>query len=274
EAARRDAARIKAEQEAHEEAMRLAAEEAIRLKAAALLAEENARAEAARQTKLDAERAIAAEAARIEAERLAAVELKWIAAAAGRRVAAEKDRVVLEKAEQAAARRSAALASKAVPTQPVAPASAPGDLPAKAASPSRPHIQKSAADTVVMIADDSKVVRVKTNRLLGNNQYQVQQADDGLDAVRQIAERMPDIVITDVEMPGMDGFALTRHLRDGATTAHIPVIMITAGEDHASKAIEAGVDIVLGKPYAEDVLIAHIKRLMREGRATKGTGSG
>jgi CheY-like chemotaxis protein len=132
--------------------------------------------------------------------------------------------------------------------------------------PARVIVPKAAADTIVMIADDSKVVRVKTNRMLVNNQFQVQQAEDGLDAARQIGERMPDVLITDVEMPGMNGFELTRHLRADPTTAHIPVIMISAEESYGPQAKEAGVDVLLGKPYADDVMLAHIQRFMREGR--------
>ena len=119
-----------------------------------------------------------------------------------------------------------------------------------------------------MIADDSKVVRVKTNRMLVNNQFQVQQAEDGLDAMRQITERMPDILITDVEMPGMNGFELTVHLRQNAMTAHIPVIMISAEESYGPKAKEAGVDVLLGKPYSDEVMLGHIQRFMRDGRSS------
>jgi CheY-like chemotaxis protein len=139
--------------------------------------------------------------------------------------------------------------------------------PAAPAAPAPAAGPKAANDTLVMIADDSKVVRVKTNRLLMNNQFQVQQAEDGLDAVKQIADRMPDILITDVEMPGLNGFELTRHVRNSPLTAHIPVIMISAEESYGPKAAEAGVDILLCKPYADEVMIAHIQRFMREGRA-------
>jgi CheY-like chemotaxis protein len=134
------------------------------------------------------------------------------------------------------------------------------------AAPARIHQPKAAPDTVVMIADDSKVVRVKTNRLLVNNQFQVAMAEDGLDAMKQIAERMPDVLITDVEMPGMNGFDLTRHVRQNPLTAHIPVIMISAEESYQAKAAEAGVDVLLGKPYSDAVMLDHIQRFMREGR--------
>jgi CheY-like chemotaxis protein len=217
------------------------------------------------------------EAARKEAERLAAVEAKWIAMAAERKKAEEKERLALEEGNRAAARRFKQIAEEArIAAQKKAfepepePEPEDDDIPmlVEVVPAARPHVQKSAADTLVMIADDSKVVRVKTNRLLGNHKYQVQQAADGLDAVRQIAERQPDLVITDVEMPGLDGFELTRHLRANAATAHVPVIMITGEDSYGAQAAEAGVDVVLGKPYPEEELIAHIERLMREGRGS------
>ncbi len=119
-----------------------------------------------------------------------------------------------------------------------------------------------------MIADDSKLVRIKTGRLLEQHRYLVSYATDGLDAAQQMQTRIPDIVITDVEMPGMDGFELTRHVRQNPLTAHIPVIMITAANDkHGEDANRAGVDVLLGKPYAEEELIAHVRHATRRDTA-------
>jgi CheY-like chemotaxis protein len=111
-----------------------------------------------------------------------------------------------------------------------------------------------------MVADDSKVVRIKTGRLLAQHQYQVCFANDGLEAAQLLRTQVPDVVITDVEMPGMDGFELTRHIRASPHTAHIPVIMITAADDrHREHADTAGVSVLMGKPYPDDALIAHIR---------------
>jgi CheY-like chemotaxis protein len=128
---------------------------------------------------------------------------------------------------------------------------------------------KSAAQTWVLVADDSKVVRIKTGRLLAQHQYQVVYAHDGLDAVQQMQAQPPDVLITDVEMPGMDGFELTRHIRANPHTAQLPVIMITAADDrHREQADAAGVSVLLGKPYPEDDLVAHIRRAMGHDAAT------
>ena len=137
---------------------------------------------------------------------------------------------------------------------------------ADAAAPPTPSAAKSANQTLVLVADDSKVVRIKTGRLLAQHQYQVSYANDGLDAVQQLQAGRPDVVITDVEMPGMDGFELTRHIRGNPKTAHLPVIMITAADDrHREQAEQAGVSVLLGKPYPEDALIAHIRLAMGQG---------
>ena len=131
-----------------------------------------------------------------------------------------------------------------------------------------PPAAKRPAQTLVLVADDSKVVRIKTGRLLAQHQYQVSYASDGLDAVQQLQAQAPDVVITDVEMPGMDGFELTRHIRNNPSTAQLPVIMITAADDrHREQAEAAGVSVLLGKPYPEDALIAHIRLAMGQDAA-------
>ncbi|MBK7006725.1 MAG: response regulator [Burkholderiales bacterium] len=118
-----------------------------------------------------------------------------------------------------------------------------------------------------MIVDDSKVGRVKTNRFLLNQHFQSQMAEDGLDAVQKIAAQMPDIVITDVEMPGMDGFELTREIRRNPATAHLPVIIISGNDEgYAARAQEVGADLILGKPYSETDMAAHLHRFMQNGR--------
>ena len=132
-----------------------------------------------------------------------------------------------------------------------------------ATTPESESKTKAPEQTVIMVTDDSKVVRVKTGRLLSAHNYQVVMAEDGLDAVRQIETSIPDLLITDLDMPGMGGMELVRHLRGHARTAGIPIIMITADNESLRKeAQESGVNVVLGKPYPEEQLIAQIQLLM------------
>ena len=112
-----------------------------------------------------------------------------------------------------------------------------------------------------MVADDSKVVRVKTSRLLTQHGYRVVLAEDGAQAAQLLENELPAVLITDVEMPGMDGFELTRLVRSHPRAGRIPIIMITSADQRLKQAAnEAGVTLVLGKPFPEDELIACIQR--------------
>jgi len=121
----------------------------------------------------------------------------------------------------------------------------------------------------VLVVDDSKVVRIKTSRLLEKHHYRVVLADDGLTALQAIEAQRPDLVVTDVEMPGLDGFALTRRLRAHPRWARLPVIMITSSDDkHRADAAAAGVNMLLGKPYAEEVLLAEVRKALAAATST------
>jgi len=122
---------------------------------------------------------------------------------------------------------------------------------------------------LIMVVDDSLTVRRVTQRLLERNGYDVVLAKDGVDALRQLQDARPDVMLVDIEMPRMDGFDLTRNVRASAQTRAIPIIMITSrtAEKHRSVAFEVGVNEYLGKPYQEDELLGHIRRYMAE-RAT------
>ena len=116
------------------------------------------------------------------------------------------------------------------------------------------------AEILILLVDDSKMVRVKSSRLLAAHGFQVVTAVDGLDALRQMEDCTPDLIITDVEMPEMDGFGLVNALRGDPRSRHIPLVMITSAEErHREEALRVGVGLVMGKPYDEAALIAHIR---------------
>jgi CheY-like chemotaxis protein len=132
-----------------------------------------------------------------------------------------------------------------------------------AATPSAPVAARNAKPPTVLVVDDSKVVRVKTSRLLEKSGYRVLLADDGLTALASLQAEAPDLVITDVEMPGMDGFEFTRQLRASARGRHLPVVMITSSDDkHRAQAQVVGVNVLLGKPYEEEALLAQVGRML------------
>ena len=115
---------------------------------------------------------------------------------------------------------------------------------------------------LVLVVDDSLTVRRVTQRLLVREGYRVTLAKDGLDALERLAEEKPQIVLSDIEMPRMDGFDLVRNIRADARLRGLPVIMITSriAQKHREHAAELGVDHYLGKPYSEEDLLALIGR--------------
>lgn len=112
----------------------------------------------------------------------------------------------------------------------------------------------------VMVVDDSLTVRKITGRLLERAGYNVITAKDGVDALEQLIDTVPDVMLVDIEMPRMDGFDLTRNVRADERTKNVPVIMITSriADKHRNYAKEIGVNHYLGKPYQEEELLALI----------------
>ncbi len=121
--------------------------------------------------------------------------------------------------------------------------------------------------TTVLVVDDSLTMRKVLGRLLEREGYRVVIAKDGMDALQVLQELSPDIILSDIEMPRMDGFELLRNIRGDARIADIPVIIISSrtAEKHRNLAQELGVNAFLGKPVQDDELITQISVLL--GRA-------
>ena len=116
---------------------------------------------------------------------------------------------------------------------------------------------------IIMVVDDSLTVRKITSRMLTRAGYEVVTATDGVDALEKLAEMgddIPDVMLLDIEMPRMDGFALAKHLRRDPKTKSLPIIMITSrtADKHRDYAMQLGVNTYLGKPYQEDELLQNI----------------
>jgi len=131
------------------------------------------------------------------------------------------------------------------------------DLPAKAAATAATGTQLP----LVLVVDDSITVRRVTQRLLKREGYRVALANDGLQALEKLQEEIPAVVLSDIEMPRMDGFDLARNIRADAKLQGLPIIMITSriAEKHREHARELGVDHYLGKPYSEDELLGLVR---------------
>ncbi|WP_343728682.1 Hpt domain-containing protein [Duganella sp.] len=125
---------------------------------------------------------------------------------------------------------------------------------------------RTALGRTIMVVDDSLTVRRVTQRLLEREGYRVLLAKDGVDALEQLQETPPDLMLVDIEMPRMDGFDLTRNVRGDERTRGIPIIMITSrsADKHRNVALELGVNAYFGKPFQEDVLLKAISGLIRQ----------
>jgi signal transduction histidine kinase len=111
----------------------------------------------------------------------------------------------------------------------------------------------------ILVADDNADMRDYLTRILGQR-WKVETTNDGEDALAKSRSQKPDLIISDVMMPKMDGFRLLRELRADPVTAHIPFIMLSAraGEEARIEGLEAGVDDYLVKPFSARELVARV----------------
>ena len=117
--------------------------------------------------------------------------------------------------------------------------------------------------TRVLVVDDALSVRRAMQQLLVDAGYDVAMAADGFEAIEQLRLKRPALILTDLEMPNLNGIELTRRVREVPQWMAIPVVMITsrAGDKHQSLATEAGVDVYLTKPYLDADLLGHVRAL-------------
>lgn len=120
--------------------------------------------------------------------------------------------------------------------------------------------------TTIMVVDDSITMRKVAARLLERNGMAVLTAKDGVDAVAQLQENVPDAMLLDIEMPRMDGYELATYMRNDERLRTVPIIMITSrtGEKHRQRALEIGVNRYLGKPYQEADLLENLHAVLEE----------
>jgi chemosensory pili system protein ChpA (sensor histidine kinase/response regulator) len=140
---------------------------------------------------------------------------------------------------------------------PGAEAVAAGTIPTEAVDP-------VANDCVIIVVDDSISVRKFVGRMLSKAGYTVKLASDGLEASEIIAQSGCHLLITDLEMPRMNGYELMAHLRQDPATRKIPVLVVTsrAGAKHRDRAMKEGASGFLTKPVQEDQLLTTVENLL------------
>ncbi len=116
----------------------------------------------------------------------------------------------------------------------------------------------------VLVVDDSLSARRTLAQVISDAGYEPRTAVDGLDAIDAIEERMPDLILLDLEMPRMNGLELAAHLRADQETHDIPIVMVTSRSTgkHREQAHAAGIDAFITKPYQEDELAEQIRLLI------------
>jgi len=119
---------------------------------------------------------------------------------------------------------------------------------------------------LALVADDSITMRKVNTRVLEGHDFEVITARDGVEATEQMQDRVPDLLLLDIEMPRMDGYQVAEYVRADARLRHIPIVMITsrAGKKHRDRGKEAGANAYLSKPYKESELIEEVTRLLRK----------
>ncbi|MCF5933084.1 response regulator, partial [Xanthomonas perforans] len=136
------------------------------------------------------------------------------------------------------------------------------------AQPARPSLETQAEAQrqvpLVMVVDDSLTMRKVTSRVLERHNLDVTTARDGVEALELLEERVPDLMLLDIEMPRMDGYELATAMRADPRFKAVPIVMITSrsGEKHRQRAFEIGVQRYLGKPYQELDLMRNVYDLL------------
>lgn len=142
------------------------------------------------------------------------------------------------------------------------------DIATLAPQPVAPPVEER-RQPLVMVVDDSITMRKVTTRVLERNDMDVITAKDGLDAVEKLQDKVPDLMLLDIEMPRMDGYELATYMKNDPRLKLVPIIMITSrtGEKHRQRALEIGVERYLGKPYQEVDLLRNVQETLRLSRA-------
>ena len=122
----------------------------------------------------------------------------------------------------------------------------------------------------VLVIDDNADIRAYATTLLGD-EYDVMEASDGSEGLKKAVREVPDVVVCDVMMSGMDGLECCKHLKSDSLTCHIPVILLTAKtlDEHRAEGYAYGADAYLTKPFNGNVLKARIKNLITNRKLMK-----
>ncbi|MEK7311244.1 MAG: response regulator transcription factor [Chloroflexota bacterium] len=120
----------------------------------------------------------------------------------------------------------------------------------------------SPAPQSILVVDDEHTIRDVIRRYLERDGFTVREAADGQTALREIEENLPDLIVLDLMLPGVDGLAITRHIRQRHT---VPIIMLTAKGETSDRiyGLDLGADDYVAKPFSPQELVSRIRAVLR-----------
>ena len=124
--------------------------------------------------------------------------------------------------------------------------------------------QEPSLNETVLIVDDNPDIRAYLRTIL-QDKYQVSEAADGKQGLALANEIVPDLIVSDVMMPVMNGLEFCQRIKSGTATSHIPVILLTARalDHHQIEGYESGADAYITKPFSSELLLARINNLLK-----------
>ena len=119
----------------------------------------------------------------------------------------------------------------------------------------------------ILIVEDTDDTRVYMESVLELEGFDVVSARDGLEGLEQATSELPDLIITDISMPHLDGFQMIQEIRARPDQKHVPILAITShGMDKAMEAIKGGADRALARPVENHLLVAFVAELLKKQR--------
>jgi DNA-binding response OmpR family regulator len=117
----------------------------------------------------------------------------------------------------------------------------------------------------ILVVDDEENIRELVRYNLAREGYQVTTVGSGEEALKQASSKIPDLIVLDLMLPGMDGFDVCRQLKNDSRTAHIPIVMLTVKGEESDIVVglELGADDYITKPFSPKVLLARLKAVLR-----------
>ncbi|BCL38034.1 hybrid sensor histidine kinase/response regulator [Nostoc sp. MS1] len=116
----------------------------------------------------------------------------------------------------------------------------------------------------ILAVDDTRDNLILVQTILESEGYEIDLVSDGISALHKVEESLPDLILLDVMMPGMDGYEVTRRIRNNPAINYIPILLITAfHESSVVEGLDAGADDFIRKPFDTDELLARVRSLLR-----------